>query len=33
MDRTGPGEPLLVSIADDAQDPFSSDHNFNDSFL
>jgi len=33
MDRTGPGEPLLVSIVDDALDPFSSDHNFNDSFL
>ena len=33
LERTGSGGALKVSISDDTEDPFSSDHNFDDSFL
>jgi len=33
LERTGLGDPLMVDITDDPLDPFSSDHNFDDSFL
>ena len=33
LERTGPGDPLMVDIIDDPNDPFSSNHNFDDSFL
>ncbi len=33
LDRTGPNAPLQVSVTADSDDPFSSDHNFDDFFL
>ena len=33
LDRTGPNSPLLVTIEDDPDDPFSSDHDFDGLFL
>ena len=33
LERTGPGDPLLVSVTDDPDDPFDSDHSFGGQFL
>ena len=33
LDRTGPNSPLLVTVEDDPDDPFSSDHDFDGLFL